>query len=79
MEFFKVDISELKNLPKSFNVKEMEEEILDVLNESWDDSTILRRDAILADVALRLESHYITIYRLLCVLLAVLFMSSSHV
>ncbi|KAJ1353258.1 hypothetical protein KIN20_009852 [Parelaphostrongylus tenuis] len=33
----------------------MEEEILDVLHESWDDSTLLRRDALLAEVAMRLE------------------------
>lgn len=33
----------------------MEEEILDVLHESWDDSTLLRRDMLLAEIAMRLE------------------------
>lgn len=33
----------------------MEEEILDVLNQSWDDSTILRRDNLLAEIILSLE------------------------
>lgn len=33
----------------------MEDEIRDVLHESWDDSTIFRRDATLADIALRLD------------------------
>lgn len=35
--------------------KRMEEEILDVLNESWDDSTILRRDSLLAELVFKLE------------------------
>ncbi|CAB3411172.1 unnamed protein product [Caenorhabditis bovis] len=49
-DFGNVDVGELKE-----NVKEMEDEILDVLHESWDDSTLLRRDALLAQIALRLE------------------------
>lgn len=49
-DFGNVDVGELKD-----NVKEMEEEILDVLHESWDDSTLLRRDALLAQISLRLE------------------------
>lgn len=35
--------------------KMLEEEIMDVLNESWDDSTILRRDNLLAELVLRLD------------------------
>ncbi|KAI1728822.1 vacuolar protein sorting-associated protein 13D [Ditylenchus destructor] len=35
--------------------KRMEEEIIDVLNESWDDSTVLRRDNLLAELVLRLD------------------------
>lgn len=35
--------------------KQMEEEILDVLNETWDDSTILRRDTLLAELVFRLD------------------------
>lgn len=35
--------------------KRMEDEILDVLNESWDDSTILRRDSLLAELVFKLE------------------------
>ncbi|KAK5974246.1 VPS13 domain-containing protein, partial [Trichostrongylus colubriformis] len=54
-DFGKFDTHEFKDLPKSFNVKEMEEEILDVLHESWDDSTLLRRDVLLAEIAMRLE------------------------
>ncbi|EYC38921.1 hypothetical protein Y032_0687g1538 [Ancylostoma ceylanicum] len=54
-DFGKLDLNEFKDLPKSFNVKEMEEEILDVLHESWDDSTLLRRDMLLAEIAMRLE------------------------
>uniref|UniRef100_A0A1I7WZT6 VPS13 domain-containing protein n=1 Tax=Heterorhabditis bacteriophora TaxID=37862 RepID=A0A1I7WZT6_HETBA len=54
-DFGKLDLSELKKLPQSFNFKDMEEEILDVLHESWDDSTLLRRDLLLAEIALRLE------------------------
>uniref|UniRef100_A0A1I7TSK2 Ricin B-type lectin domain-containing protein n=1 Tax=Caenorhabditis tropicalis TaxID=1561998 RepID=A0A1I7TSK2_9PELO len=50
-DFGNVDVGELKDI----NVKEMEEEILDVLHESWDDSTLLRRDALLAQISLRLE------------------------
>ncbi|CAI2346080.1 unnamed protein product [Caenorhabditis sp. 36 PRJEB53466] len=49
-DFGNVDVGELKE-----NVKEMEEEILDVLHESWDDVTLLRRDALLAQISLRLE------------------------
>nr|CDJ94690.1 hypothetical protein, variant [Haemonchus contortus] len=55
IDFGKFDSHEFKDLPKSFNVKEMEEEILDVLHESWDDSTLLRRDVLLAEIAMRLE------------------------
>ncbi|KJH42014.1 hypothetical protein DICVIV_12001 [Dictyocaulus viviparus] len=58
-DFGKLDLHEFTNLSKTFNVKEMEEEILDVLNESWDDSTLLRRDVLLAEIAMRLE--YITL------------------
>ncbi|KAK6738704.1 hypothetical protein RB195_020674 [Necator americanus] len=54
-DFGKLDLNEFKDLPKSFNVKEMEEEILDVLHESWDDSTLLRRDMLLAEIGMRLE------------------------
>ncbi|KAK6047856.1 hypothetical protein COOONC_14639 [Cooperia oncophora] len=54
-DFGKFETHEFKDLPKSFNVKEMEEEILDVLHESWDDSTLLRRDVLLAEIAMRLE------------------------
>ncbi|KAF1766140.1 hypothetical protein GCK72_006096 [Caenorhabditis remanei] len=50
-DFGNVDVGELKEI----NVKEMEDEILDVLHESWDDSTLLRRDALLAQISLRLE------------------------
>ncbi|PIC46698.1 hypothetical protein B9Z55_006302 [Caenorhabditis nigoni] len=50
-DFGNVDVGELKDI----NVKEMEDEILDVLHESWDDSTLLRRDALLAQISLRLE------------------------
>uniref|UniRef100_A0A8R1I955 Chorein_N domain-containing protein n=1 Tax=Caenorhabditis japonica TaxID=281687 RepID=A0A8R1I955_CAEJA len=50
-DFGNVDVGELKDI----NVKEMEGEILDVLHESWDDSTLLRRDALLAQISLRLE------------------------
>lgn len=48
---------EEKELPQYLKKaeKRMEEEILDVLNESWDDSTILRRDNLLAEIVLRLE------------------------
>ncbi|CAD5233590.1 unnamed protein product [Bursaphelenchus xylophilus] len=35
--------------------KRIEEELLDVLSESWDDSTVLRRDNLLAEVVLQLE------------------------
>lgn len=35
--------------------KQLEDEILDVLNESWDDSTLLRRDSLLAEIVLQLE------------------------
>ncbi|VDN20443.1 unnamed protein product [Cylicostephanus goldi] len=54
-DFRKLDLKDFGDLPKSFNVKEMEEEILDVLHESWDDSTLLRRDMLLAEIAMRLE------------------------
>ncbi|KAI6238683.1 Ricin B-type lectin domain-containing protein [Aphelenchoides fujianensis] len=35
--------------------RHLEEELLDVLSESWDDSTVLRRDSLLAEVVLQLE------------------------
>ncbi|TKR64371.1 hypothetical protein L596_024918 [Steinernema carpocapsae] len=41
--------------PAEDREKQIEDEILDVLNESWDDSTVLRRDALLAEVTLNLE------------------------
>uniref|UniRef100_A0AC34GSG9 Uncharacterized protein n=1 Tax=Panagrolaimus sp. ES5 TaxID=591445 RepID=A0AC34GSG9_9BILA len=46
-----------KELPPNLKKieKKVEEEILDVLNESWDDSTVLRRDNLLAEIVLRLE------------------------
>lgn len=50
-DFGNVDVGELKDI----NVKEMEEEILDVLHESWDDSTLLRRDALLAQISMKLD------------------------
>uniref|UniRef100_A0A914C821 Vacuolar protein sorting-associated protein 13D n=1 Tax=Acrobeloides nanus TaxID=290746 RepID=A0A914C821_9BILA len=48
---------EEKKLPPTLRSieKRMEEEILDVLNQSWDDSTILRRDNLLAEIILSLE------------------------
>ncbi|VDM63985.1 unnamed protein product [Angiostrongylus costaricensis] len=55
LESGKLDFHGFKDLPKTFNVKEMEEEILDVLHESWDDSTLLRRDVLLAEIAMQLE------------------------
>lgn len=39
--------------------KQLEDEILDVLNESWDDSTTLRRDALLAEIRIRVRSFTI--------------------
>ncbi|KAI6181931.1 hypothetical protein M3Y98_00882500 [Aphelenchoides besseyi] len=39
--------------------KHIEEELLDVLSESWDDSTVLRRDTQLAEVILQLEQMII--------------------
>ena len=46
-----------KDLPPNLKrvEKRIEEEILDVLSESWDDSTVLRRDNLLAEIVLRLE------------------------
>ncbi|KAK0393450.1 hypothetical protein QR680_000217 [Steinernema hermaphroditum] len=35
--------------------KQLEDEIMDVLTESWDDSNVLRRDALLAEIMLHLE------------------------
>uniref|UniRef100_A0A0K0DCQ1 Ricin B-type lectin domain-containing protein n=1 Tax=Angiostrongylus cantonensis TaxID=6313 RepID=A0A0K0DCQ1_ANGCA len=55
LESGKLDFHGFKDLPKTFNVKEMEEEILDVLHESWDDSTLLRRDVLLAEIAMQIE------------------------
>jgi hypothetical protein len=48
---------ENKDLPPNLRKieRKVEEEILDVLNESWDDSTVLRRDNLLAEIVLRLE------------------------
>ncbi|CAI4229925.1 unnamed protein product [Auanema sp. JU1783] len=51
----KLDLSDLKNIPKSFNLKDMEDEFLDVLHESWDDSTLLRKDNLLAEILLQME------------------------
>uniref|UniRef100_A0A914XD20 Vacuolar protein sorting 13D n=1 Tax=Plectus sambesii TaxID=2011161 RepID=A0A914XD20_9BILA len=39
--------------------KQLEEEIMDVLNESWDDSTMLRRDALLAQIRIRMKTFTI--------------------
>ncbi|VDK48292.1 unnamed protein product [Anisakis simplex] len=36
--------------------KQLEDEIMDVLSESWDDSTVLRRDVLLAATSLQLEN-----------------------
>ncbi|CAD6197785.1 unnamed protein product [Caenorhabditis auriculariae] len=58
-DFGKIDVSELRKMPSHINMKEMEDEILDVLHESWDDSTLLRRDSLLAEIALRLD--YLTL------------------
>ena len=48
---------ENKELPPNLKriEKKVEEEIMDVLNESWDDSTVLRRDNLLAEIVLQLE------------------------
>lgn len=48
---------ESKDLPPNLRKveKRIEEEVLDVLSESWDDSTILRRDNLLAELVLQLE------------------------
>uniref|UniRef100_A0A7E4V7C3 Rad21_Rec8 domain-containing protein n=1 Tax=Panagrellus redivivus TaxID=6233 RepID=A0A7E4V7C3_PANRE len=48
---------EEKDLPPNLKKveKQIEDEIIDVLNESWDDSTVLRRDNLLAEIVLRLE------------------------
>ncbi|KAM3719637.1 Intermembrane lipid transfer protein [Dirofilaria immitis] len=45
------------SLPTDFKLleKQVEDEILDVLNESKDDSTVLHRDTLLAEVKLKLE------------------------
>lgn len=45
---------ELKHLEE-----QMESELLDVLSESWDDSTILRRDTLLAELYFRLDQMVI--------------------
>ena len=46
-----------KQLPPNLRKVEqrIEEEILDVLSESYDDSTVLRRDTMLAELALQLD------------------------
>lgn len=47
----------------------VEDEILDVLNESRDDSTILHRDTLLAEVKLKLERmtiRFIDDYEVIC-------------
>uniref|UniRef100_A0A915ASC0 Vacuolar protein sorting-associated protein 13D n=5 Tax=Parascaris univalens TaxID=6257 RepID=A0A915ASC0_PARUN len=47
----KADLAPLLKLAE----KQLEDEIMDVLTESWDDSTVLRRDTLLAAVSLQLE------------------------
>lgn len=50
-----------KNLTPELKLieKQIEEEILDVLNETWDDSTILRRDTLFAELVFRLDKMVI--------------------
>ncbi|GMT14509.1 hypothetical protein PFISCL1PPCAC_5806 [Pristionchus fissidentatus] len=53
-----IDLSELRrDLPSDLREKEKEvdKEILEVLHDSWDDSTILRKDYLLADIAMRID------------------------
>lgn len=52
---------EFRQLPPNLrNIeKNIEAEILDVLNETWDDSTILRRDTLFAELVLQLEKMII--------------------
>ncbi|GMS84156.1 hypothetical protein PENTCL1PPCAC_6331 [Pristionchus entomophagus] len=55
---FGIDLSELRrDLPSDLREKEKEvdKEILSVLHDSWDDSTILRKDFLLADIAMRID------------------------
>ncbi|GMR36378.1 hypothetical protein PMAYCL1PPCAC_06573 [Pristionchus mayeri] len=53
-----IDLSELRrDLPSDLREKEKEvdKEILEVLHDSWDDSTILRKDFLLADIAMKID------------------------
>lgn len=42
-------------LPEIQEIFKVEDEILDVLNDSRDDSTVLHRDTLLAEIKLKLE------------------------
>lgn len=52
---------EFRQLPPNLRKieKNIEAEILDVLSESWDDSTTLRRDSLLAELVFQLEKMII--------------------
>ncbi|KAF8360520.1 hypothetical protein PRIPAC_87443 [Pristionchus pacificus] len=55
---FGIDLSELRSdLPSDLREKEkeMDKELLEVLHDSWDDSTLLRKDYLLADIAMRID------------------------
>ncbi|CAJ0587158.1 unnamed protein product, partial [Mesorhabditis spiculigera] len=56
-DFGQIDMHELKNIPPAFKEieKQVEEELRDLLHDSWDDSTLLRKDLLLAEIALKLD------------------------